>query len=145
MRVIKPPASETSRAPAATSHGFRLFDQKASIRPDATYARLSAADPGAKTLSVGQHAQQPQHRGILRGDGRRQAGDDKGVRQGRHCGRPDRFAVEPTPALPLGGEEFITVAVVDHAQNDLPLELEADRDRIIREAVDVVRGRQEDR
>src|SRR5258708_6530912 len=43
--VTRPPASATINAPAATSHGFRLVDQKASSRPAAMYARLSAADP----------------------------------------------------------------------------------------------------
>ncbi len=43
--VTVPPASCTNKAPAATSHGFRLVDQNASIRPDATQARFRAAEP----------------------------------------------------------------------------------------------------
>jgi hypothetical protein len=42
---IAPPDSCTINAPAATSHGFKLLDQKASIRPQDTYAIFKAAEP----------------------------------------------------------------------------------------------------
>src|SRR5579872_6579071 len=49
MRVTVPPASRTINVPAATSHGFKSNSQNPSNRPQAVYARSSAADPSRRT------------------------------------------------------------------------------------------------
>ena len=50
--VTTPPASRTSRMPAAMSHGASVSSQNASKRPHATSARSSAAEPGRRMPAV---------------------------------------------------------------------------------------------
>ena len=49
ISLTAPPASVTSRVPAAMSQGLSPNSQKKSSRPQATYARSMAADPVRRT------------------------------------------------------------------------------------------------
>ncbi len=136
-----PPASTTSKAPAAMSQGKRRSSQKPSKRPAATYARSSAADPSRRTAwassrnAANTWTWRRRSSRMLYGKPV-QSSASTSVRRGRHA---DRHAVQPRALPAFGGEQLFADRVVDDAERQLARNLERDGNRKEREPVREVR------
>src|SRR5205085_4604915 len=82
----------------------------------------------------------PVERALLAVEVRWEAGRQQGLfKAGRPAG-PDTLAVEPGAKTLRRGEKLLVPRVVDHADDQLARDLQADRDAVQRAVVDVVGG-----
>ena len=137
----RPPASVMRSEPAAMSHGLKPSSQKPSSRPAATYARSSAAEPGAAHAGrVLHHVAQNGHvRVEVRELFEWKTGADEARLQVHAFAHAYARVVEVGAASAAGGVEVVARRIIDDGLRHDAAMLERDGDCILREAVQKVR------